>query len=74
MLNNFTFSYGCQTWSLTRQERGSRATEERILGQGVYFDLTKEITERDNMHNEKFCNLHSSPNITRITNESRITR
>ena len=71
MLKNCTFSYGCQTWSLTRQECRPKATKERMLGQGVHFDLTKEVTERD-----RSCIMRSFAfyNIRQILLESSMNR
>jgi hypothetical protein len=65
--------YGCETWSLTlRKERRLRVFENRVLRR-VFGPKRDEVTgEWIKLHNEKFNNLYSSPDIIRVINSRRM--
>ena len=66
--------YGCETWSLTlREERRLRVFENRVLRR-VFGPKRDEVTgEWRKLHNEKFSDLYSLPNVVRVV-KSRIMR
>jgi hypothetical protein len=65
--------YGCETWSLTlREEHGLRVFQNRVLRRifGPKRDDVKGGWRKK--HNEKLCNLYSSPSIIRMMKSGRI--
>jgi len=59
--------YGCETWSLSRQEeRKLRLFENRVLRR-IFGPRREEVTgEWRRLHNEELNDLYSSPNIVRV--------
>jgi hypothetical protein len=60
--------YGCETWPLTlREYHRLRVFGKRVLKR-IFEPKRAEVTgDWRNLHNEELHNLHSSPNIIRIT-------
>jgi hypothetical protein len=56
--------YGCETLSLTLREKHRLRVLRRIFG-SKRDEVTKDWRK---LHNEKLCNLYSSPSIIRMTN------
>jgi hypothetical protein len=74
----FSFLYGCQTWSLTLREEHRlknldtlRVFESRVLR--IFGPKRDEVTgEWRNLHNEQLRDLYFSPSIIRIIKSKRI--
>jgi hypothetical protein len=64
---------GCETWSFTlREERRLRVFENGVL-RLIFGPKRDEVTgELKKLHNEKLNDLHSSPNIVRVTKSRRM--
>jgi hypothetical protein len=59
--------YGCETLSLTlREEHRVRVFENRVLRKIFGPKRDELMGEWTKLHNEKLCNLYSSPSIIRI--------
>ena len=65
--------YGCETWSLKlREERRLRVFENRVLRR-IFGPKSNEVTgEWRKLHNEKFNDLYSSPNIVWVIKSRRM--
>jgi hypothetical protein len=65
--------YGCETWSLTlREEHRLRVFENRVLRR-IFGPKRDEVTgEWRKLHNEKLCDLYSSPSVIRIIKSRRM--
>ena len=65
--------YGCEAWSFTlRKERRMRLFESMVL-KIIFGPKTDDVTgEWRKLHNEKFNDLYSSPNIIRVTKSRRM--
>jgi hypothetical protein len=59
--------YGCETWSLTREERGLRVLRGMFGGEGD--EVTREWRK---LHNEELDNLYSLPNIVWVVKSRRM--
>jgi hypothetical protein len=60
--------HGCETWLLTlREERKLRVFENKVLRK-IFGPKRDEVTaEWRKLHNEELNDLHSPPNIIRVT-------
>jgi len=59
--------YGCETWSLTRQEERKLRVFENMVLRRIFGPRRDEGTgEWRRLHNEELNDLYSSPNIVRV--------
>ena len=56
--------YGCETWSLNREEYRLRVLENRILR--IFGPKKDEIGEQRRFNNEELHSLYRSPNMVRV--------
>jgi hypothetical protein len=65
--------YGCETWSLTlREEHRLRVFENKVLRK-IFGPKRVEVKgDWKKLHNEKLCDLYSSPSIIRIIKSRRM--
>ena len=65
-------SYGCETCSLTLEERKLRVFENMVLRR-IFGPRRDEVTgELRRLHNEELDDLYSSPNIVRVIKSRRM--
>jgi len=65
--------YGCETWSLTRQEERNVRVFENMVLRRIFGPRRGEVTgEWRRLHNEKLNDLYSSPNIVRVIKSRRM--
>ena len=63
----------CETWSLTsREERRLRVLENRVLRRILGLKRGEATEEWRKLHNEKFNDVYSLPNIVRVTKSRRM--
>jgi hypothetical protein len=59
--------YGCETWFLTlREEHRQRVFENRVLRRIFGPKRDEVMGEWRKLHNQKLCDMYSSPSIIRI--------
>jgi len=64
--------YGCETWSLTWEERKLGEFENMVLRR-IFVPRRDEITGKwRRLHNEEINDLYSSPNIVRVVKSRRM--
>ena len=64
--------YGCETWSLTREERRLSVFENRVL-RSIFGPKRDEVTgEWRKLYNEELNDLCSCPNIVRVLKSRRM--
>jgi hypothetical protein len=64
--------YGCETWSLTMEERRLREFKKRVLRR-IFGPKRDEVTrEWRKLHNEELNDLYSSLNIVRVIKSRRM--
>ena len=67
-----TVLYGCETWSLTLEERRLRVFENWALSR-IFGSKRDEVTgEWRKLHNEKLNELYCSPNTVRVIKSRRM--
>jgi len=66
-------SHVCETWSLTlREGTRLRVFENRVLRRIFGYKRGEVTRDWRKLHNEDLSDLHSSPNIIRVTNSRRM--
>ena len=64
--------YGCETWSLFREEHRLRVFEHRVLRR-IFGSRRDGVTGKwSKLHNEELNDLYASPNIIRVIKPRRI--
>jgi hypothetical protein len=58
--------YGCEAWSLTREEHRLKVFENRVLRRILGPKRDVVTGEWRKLLNKELCDLYSSPNINRI--------
>jgi len=65
--------YGCETWSLTRQEERKLRVFENMVLRTIFVPRREEVTGKwRRLHNEELNDLYSSPNIVRVIKSRRM--
>jgi hypothetical protein len=64
--------YGCETWSLTLEERRLRVFENRVLRRIFGPKRDKVTGEWKKLHSEELDDLYCSPNIVRVIKSRRM--